>query len=213
MVNYLNAFFYTSAHWSTGNFLSSLTCRNNSCAYFDFWLDSCCRSHRGCRSCGRRRTPPCDLLHNKIPPSHSQSRSGPTGRQTATPLHVWCWYGLGQIQEKHLRKKQTTLALYALYTAVTHVINTEYWVFPCIIVVLCQNFILSLPSLPLFVVMVTSQSAGGSHGPAGTTVLWDVLVPCDAHIILPLDVPPVPRWRKHWRIHIHARPGPRSVVI
>ena len=166
-------------------------------AYFGFWLGSCCRFRPGCLARGHRRRLRCDLLRSKSPPPRSRSRSGRTGTPTATPLLAGCWFGLGQ-------KKLTNITKRKLWKHILNLHNNKHTV--SIIYHLLYTSLLT-GFLPPSVVIVTSYCTGGSHGPAGATVLWDVLVPGDAHIVLSLDVPPVPRRRKVRHLQVLMRPG------
>ncbi len=56
------------------------------------------------------------------------------------------------------------------------------------------------------VLSLTCECAGGSHGPAGAAVLWDVLVACDAHIVFAINVAPVPGGGEIGDVYIFMRP-------
>ncbi len=56
------------------------------------------------------------------------------------------------------------------------------------------------------VLSLTCECAGGTHGPAGAAVLWDVLVACDAHIVFSINVAPVTGGGEIGDVYIFMRP-------
>ena len=59
----------------------------------------------------------------------------------------------------------------------------------------------------------TGQRTGAPVGPAGTTVLGDVLVPCAADVVHSTHVPPVPGLGELHQVHELVRTRGRSVEI
>lgn len=57
----------------------------------------------------------------------------------------------------------------------------------------------------------TCQGAGAAVGPAGPTVLRDVLVAGGAGVVDAVDVPPVPALRELGHVQVLVRPGVGSV--